>query len=136
RRLCHVPDASDLAVKQFLPANYLALVVQLQVPEAFAPESGNEEVAFPLWNRAVDHDLCPARGGLGGRPDGDGIHVPFVLAALALYLGPAVVLPGLDPVAPVPRVQAELARVQLPLRVPRQSLHVAVTIGVNGVAGE
>src|SRR5829696_7025873 len=106
------------------------------MPEPFAPEGGHEEVAFPLRNGPIDHDLRPARGGLGGRPDSNGIDIPLILAPLAFDLGLAVVRSGLDPVDLVPHVLPELARVQLPVGVPGQTLHVAVAVGVDGVAGE
>src|SRR5829696_819381 len=106
------------------------------MPEPFAPEGGDEEVALPLRNGPIDQDLRPARRCLGGRPDGDGINIPLILAPLALDLGPAVVLSSLDPVDLVPRVLPELARVQLPISIPGQTFDIAVTVGVDGIAGE
>src|SRR5215207_1053879 len=134
--LRNVPDAADLPVEKLLPVHDLTPIVQLQAPEPLSPQSGDEEVTFPLRDGPVYHDLRPTRGGFIGRPDSNGIDVPLVLRTLTLDLGPAVVLSGFDPVDLIPRVLAELTRVEPSLRVPREPLHVAVAVGVDGVARE
>src|ERR687898_145842 len=63
-------------------------------------------------------------------------EVAFILPTPALDRGPAVVLPGFDPVDLIPGASAELARVESSLRVPSEPLHVAVAVGIDGVAGE
>src|SRR5918994_2362735 len=106
------------------------------MPEAFAPEGSHEQVALPPRNSPIYHDLRTAGGCLGGRPDGNGIDIPLVLASPAFDLGPAVILSGLYPVDLIPRVLPELARVQLPVSVPGQTFDVTVSVGVDRVAGK
>ena len=108
-----IPHAAHFSVEKLLPIHNIAPVVQLQVPEPLSAEGGHEKVAFPLRDGPFDHDLRPARGGLRGRPDGDGVDVALVLSTSALDRWPAVVLPCFDPVDLVPGARAELAGVEL-----------------------
>src|SRR5918998_4513669 len=131
-----IPHAADLAVEELLPVHDLIPLVQLQAPEPLSAQGGHKEVSFPLRDSPIDRDLRPARGGFRGRPDGDGVYVPLILTAPALDRGPAVVLSGFDPVDFIPRVLAELARVEPSPGVPGEAFDVAMAVGVDGATGK
>src|SRR3712207_483857 len=90
-------------------------------------------------SRAVFQYRCPAGGRLACRPGRYGVHVARglgLLAAVALHLGPAVVLAGLDAVDLVEGVLAELGGVESAPLVPGEALDVAVAVGVDGAVRE
>src|SRR5829696_8067745 len=96
--LYDIPHAADFSVEEPLPIHDLAAVIQLQAPEPLSAEGSHEEVAFPLGYGPFDHDLRPARGGPRGQADVDGVALGGERLAPALDRGPAVVLPGFDPI--------------------------------------
>src|SRR5215208_3846245 len=135
RGLRHVAQTPSLARKERLPVHDSTILVEVEPPEALAAQGRHEEISLPLRDRAVYQDLGPAGRGLTRGPRRDRIRVPG-LAALALDLGPTVVLPGLDDVDLIVASLTELGSVEPTTRVPREALHVAVAVGVDGATRE
>ena len=130
-----MPEAPSLPLKKRLSFCCGPFVANLEPPEALAAQSRHEEVALPLRDRAAFEDRRSARRGFARSERRDRISI-LGLAALALYLGPAVVAARDDAVDLVETVLTELAGVELASGVPRQALHVAVSVGVNRTARE
>ena len=114
----HGADAAELALEQRLGLTQL-VALHRDAPQALTAQRADPQVAARVGQ--------PAGGGLRGRPGHERVRVLAALrVALALDLGPAVVLALLDEVDLVEGVLAELARPQPPVVVPVQALDVAV----------